>query len=158
MARKSIESLYDILFNMRKNLEDLVQDASSLVNDVNDYGGELGRVVKEQMQKYFIPAVENLTKDENTPGSIIGIIRFMDSLPLAMTRIEPQVEDLAPAEQPEAQIQTPAVEDIPENTSFANPMQGAMPEAPATPAEENLAEEPIQESKGHKPFFRKPQK
>ena len=78
MAKKSIESLYDVLFNMRKLMEDLVQNATGLVNDVNDYGGELNRVVKEQMQKYYIPAIQNLTKDENTPGSIIGIIRFME--------------------------------------------------------------------------------
>lgn len=155
MARKSIESLYDVLFNMRKVLEDLVQDANGLVNDVNDYGGELGRVVKEQMVKYFIPSVEGLTKDENTPGSIIGIIRFMDSLPLAMTRVEPQVEQVAPAEQPQAQIQNPAGEEIPANTSFANPMPGATPEAPATPVEEAT---PVFESKKRKSFFQRPQK
>ena len=146
MAKKSIESLYDVLFNMRKIMEDLVQNATGLVNDVNDYGGELNRVVKEQMQKYYIPAIQNLTKDENTPGSIIGIIRFMDSLPLAMTRVEPQVEQVAPVEQPNANIDMPVQssatpeEAIPLNTSYENPIPGAAPEAPATPVEQPMAE------------------
>lgn len=146
MAKKSIESLYDVLFNMRKLMEDLVQNATGLVNDVNDYGGELNRVVKEQMQKYYIPAIQNLTKDENTPGSIIGIIRFMDSLPLAMTRVEPQVEQVAPIAQPNANIDmpvqttAPAEEEIPLNTSYENPVPGAAPEAPATPIEQPMVE------------------
>ena len=152
MAKKSIESLYDVLFNMRKLMEDLVQNATGLVNDVNDYGGELNRVVKEQMQKYYIPAIQNLTKDENTPGSIIGIIRFMDSLPLAMTRVEPQVEQVAPVEQPNANIDMPVQssaapeEAIPLNTSYENPMPGATPEAPATPVEQPMAESKMKES------------
>lgn len=137
MAKKSIESLYDVLFNMRKLMEDLVQNASGLVNDVNDYGGELNRVIKEQMQKYYIPSIQKLVRDENTPGSIIGIIRFMDSLPLAMTRVEPQVEQLAPIAQPNANINSPAeapVDDnIPPNTSYNNPVPGASPESPAEP-------------------------
>lgn len=123
MARKNIEALYDVLFTMRSNLEDIVQDAEGLLNDVAEYGGEMNRVLKEQLSKYFIPGLTALIKDEKTPGSIIGIIRFMDSLPLAMTRVEPSVENVAPVVPQNADIDRPvnsAVDTLPQNASYQN--------------------------------------
>lgn len=123
MARKNIEALYDVLFTMRSNLEDIVQDAEGLLNDVAEYGGEMNRVLKEQLSKYFIPGLTALIKDEKTPGSIIGIIRFMDSLPLAMTRVEPSVENVAPVVPQNASIDRPvnsAVDTLPQNASYQN--------------------------------------
>ena len=123
MAKKNIETLYDTLFNMRAAMEDILQNAEGFVNDVSEYGGELNRVCKEQMSKYFIPEVTKLIKDENTPGSIVGLIRFMDSLPLAMTRVEPSVENIAPVVPDNANVDEPAVSKVdalPQNASFAN--------------------------------------
>lgn len=123
MAKKNIETLYDTLFNMRATMEDILQNAEGFVNDVSEYGGELNRVCKEQMSKYFIPGVTKLIKDESTPGSIVGLIRFMDSLPLAMTRVEPSVENIAPVVPENANVNEPAVSKVdalPQNASFAN--------------------------------------
>jgi len=131
MARKNIEALYDVLFTMRSNLEEVCQDAEGLLNDVSEYGGELNRVLKEQLSKYFIPGLQKLIKDEQTPGSIIGLIRFMDSLPLAMTRVEPSVENVAPVvPETAANIDRPAnseVDTLPANASYANPVEKEAP-------------------------------
>ena len=130
MARKNIEALYDVLFTMRSNLEDIVQDAEGLLNDVSEYGGEMNRVLKEQLSKYFIPGINALIKDEKTPGSIIGIIRFMDSLPLAMTRVEPSIENVAPVVPQNTSIDRPVnseVDKLPANASYANPVEEQPP-------------------------------
>ena len=133
MARKNIEALYDILFTMRSSMEEICQDAESLLNDVSEYGGELNRVLKEQLSKYFIPGLTKLIKDENTPGSIIGLIRFMDSLPLAMTRVEPSVENVAPV--------------VPQNANIDRPVNSEVDTLPANASYQNQPSQQVQESK-----------
>lgn len=137
MAKKSIESLYDTLFNMRVAMEDICQDAEGLLNDVSEFGGELNRVMKEQLSRYFIPGVSKLIKDEQTPGSIIGLIRFMDSLPLAMTRVEPSVDDVAPIVPENPAIDEPVVDSLPQNASFSNRPQKPQ-QRPIQQAQESL--------------------
>lgn len=147
MARKSIETLYDTLFNMRAAMEDICQDATSLVNDVAEYGGELNRVLREQMNKYFIPSITNLIKDEKTPGSIIGLIRFMDSLPLAMTRVNATVDSVEPIVPDNANIQAPAqktVDDVPRNASFSN--RSAVEPQPQTVRPEEVHESRVKKN------------
>lgn len=108
MAGKNIESLYSALFSMRSTLEDMVQEAQGVINSANQFGGEINRVVGEQMQKYFIPTIHKMIDDTSTPGSLKGVITFLDSVPLAMTRVEPQAEQVSPAIPVSANITEPA--------------------------------------------------
>ena len=126
MAKQSIESMYDLMFSMRSKLEDILQDAQELTAAAKTYGGEISRVMVEQMSKYFAPAIKKLIDDEKTPGSMIGVIRFLDSVPLSYTRIEPSMEEIVAPETPEEpDFREPAgtseIDNIPNRASFANP-------------------------------------
>lgn len=106
MASKNIESLYSSLFSMRSDLEDMIQTAQGVINIANAFGGEINRVVGEQMKKYFIPTIQKMIDDTTVPGSLKGVITFLDSVPLAMTRIEPQADSVTPAV-PDVDLSTP---------------------------------------------------
>lgn len=90
MAKKSIDQIYTILFNMRDALNKLEQDSNSLLGATTEYGGEISRIFNEQLKKYFIPEVKKLADEKEQPGSIIGLIKFLDSVPLSMTRPDPE--------------------------------------------------------------------
>lgn len=136
MAKQSIESMYDLMFNMRTKMEDLLQDAQELTASAKTYGGEISRVIVEQMSKYYAPVLKKLIDDENTPGSMIGVIRFLDSVPLSYTRIEPSMDDIVAPENPEEpDFRNPAgmteVDALPNRASFANP-EGVVDEVDET--------------------------
>lgn len=131
MASKNIETLYNELFSMRATMEDLLTSAQNVINASNQFGGEIQRVLGEQMAKYFIPSLNNLIKDSNTPGSIQGIITFIDSCPLAYTRVEPTAEPTSPMVTKSSieNIVEPVgsadsdIADLPQGASYANPVQ-----------------------------------
>lgn len=129
MARKNIEGIYNNLFKLQTNLNEIADIATDIATDIKSYGGELSRVVNEQFGKYFIPTIKSLNSDNNTPGSISGIITFLDSVPLALTRQDPSTNDMV--DTPQANLTIPtgtnseetavenSVEDLPTNASYA---------------------------------------
>lgn len=129
MANRSIEDLYSALFAIQEAVQDATQLASEASNIAGLFGGEISRVVTEQLNNYFIPTVAKYAEDPNTPGSIAPLITFLDSVPLAMTREEPNPAVNAP---------TPV---IPENPSLATPPV----EPPEAPAEGSFADQTQQQ-------------
>ena len=142
MAKQSIESMYDLMFEMRSSLESLLQDAQELTAAAKTYGGEISRVIVEQMSKYFSPTIKNLIDNDQTPGSMIGIIRFLDSVPLSYTRIEPTMEDFVAPEDPQPNLMHPQgtseVDALPNRASFANP-EGVPAEKASIPMPESTS-------------------
>lgn len=142
MAR-SIENIFTSLSSINDSLTKVMDQAKKVSADSSVFDGEISRVLGEQLNNYFIPAIEKLKSDEATPGSIIGITQFLDSIPLAMARQGfaaseynlPEVgvaETAAGIETPEgsapmAHEEMPTevvneVDELPQNASFANPV------------------------------------
>lgn len=97
MAKKNVEELYKSIFSIKEALQDAVQLASESANIAQSFGGEIAKVITAQLNQYFIPAVSRYIDDENTPGAMSPLITFLDSVPLAMTRQEPEPEEITPA-------------------------------------------------------------
>jgi len=97
MAKKNVEELYKSIFAIRDALQDAVQLASEASNIAEDFGGEIAKVLTAQFNQYFIPSISKYIDDDSTPGAMSPLITFMDSVPLAMTRQEPEPEITTPA-------------------------------------------------------------
>ena len=85
MAR-SIENIFTSLSSINDSLTKVIDQAKKMSADSSVFDGEISRVLGEQLNNYFIPAITKLRDDENTPGSMIGLSQFLDSIPLAMAR------------------------------------------------------------------------
>lgn len=94
--KKSIEELYKAIFSIRESLQEAVSLAQEAVNISQQFGGEIPRVVTDQLNTYFIPTVAKFIDDEDTPGAMTPLVVFLDSVPLAMTREEPTPEEITP--------------------------------------------------------------
>lgn len=130
-----IKSLQDDLESVKSLVSTIVENSKTLMNDANGFGGVIAKVFKEQMAKYFIPAVQtiaapidNIVSGDRVPGSLKDLTKFLDSVPLAMVRQEPSVSELASPVVPESvNLATPAetkveapTDDIPQNASYTN--------------------------------------
>lgn len=136
MATKDPNRLFDLLDAIQKNMESVVEDAKTLATEAGSFNGELNRVVKEWVTKLYVPAMQKLISDEGTPGSVIGLQKFLGSIPLAMVREQPSAEDV-PSITPEnvdlaeptgisdTNVSSP-VENLPQNTSYAKPAEEAV--------------------------------
>ena len=85
MAR-SIENIFTSLSSINDSLTKVIDQAKKMSADSSVFDGEIARVLGEQLNNYFIPTITKLRDDENTPGSMIGLSQFLDSIPLAMAR------------------------------------------------------------------------
>lgn len=151
MATKDPNKLYDLLKKMSTSMkaietmaEDLLKDAQALVSASNDFGGEIARVMKEQVVSYLGPAIqkgiEPLNKyanDLNTPGALVGLSKFLDSCPLAFTRVEPSFEGVDDPVIPNdvnlaEPVSTNPVDQLPANASYANPIKRPVQESKIT--------------------------
>lgn len=130
MAKKNIEDVYNNLYKMGECIDQLIELANTLVADVAGYGGDLKRVITEQMAKYFIPTIQALKEDENTPGCVKAQITYLDSIPLWQTRVEADpAADYQPDPEtaPAGNVNMPASstvgqeEELPRNVSYQNP-------------------------------------
>lgn len=136
MATKDPNRLFDLLDAIQKNMESVVEDAKTLATEAGSFNGELNRVVKEWVTKLYVPAMQKLISDESTPGSVIGLQKFLGSIPLAMVREQPSAEDV-PSITPEnvdlaeptgisdTNVSSP-VENLPQNASYAKPAEEAV--------------------------------
>ena len=85
MAR-SIENIFTSLSSINDSLTKVIDQAKKMSADSSVFDGEIARVLGEQLNNYFIPTITKLRDDESTPGSMIGLSQFLDSIPLAMAR------------------------------------------------------------------------
>lgn len=137
-AKSSAEKLYNTLFKMREQMQEIANMAQELASDASEYGGEISRVLREQCINYLIPALKGLVSDPNQPGAIEPIIEFLDSCPLAFIREEPEApQGPNPVAPNGAILATPTGskvgdEDIPQNTSFHS-MEDEGPQVSAVP-------------------------
>ena len=152
--------MYNLLKDMQNLMERLIESAQNLAEIASEFGGEINKVLLEQITSYYIPEIRGLIDDPKKPGSLIGISKFLDSLPLAMARSKRDyTEDIADVvrdtstvldasaenvetpvgsdkvkaeEHTEHAVAEPVLseEDIPMNTSYNKPMEGASAEAP----------------------------
>jgi len=121
--KKSVEELYNGIFTIRESLQEVVQLAGDVVTMSQAFGGEIPRVLTEQLSSYFIPAITKFIDDEETPGAMTPLITFLDSVPLAMTREEPQPQQLPPAAAPSAPLAEPPT--APAEGSYASQSDAA---------------------------------
>ena len=137
-AKSSAEKLYNTLFKMRDQMQEIANLAQELASDASEYGGEISRVLREQCINYLIPALKGLVSDPNQPGAIEPIIEFLDSCPLAFIREEPEApQGPNPIAPNGAILATPmgskvGDEDIPQNASFST-MEDEGPQISAVP-------------------------
>ena len=137
-AKSSAEKLYNTLFKMREQMQEIANMAQELASDASEYGGEISRVLREQCINYLIPALKGLVSDPNQPGAIEPIIEFLGSCPLAFIREEPEApQGPNPVAPNGAILATPTGskvgdEDIPQNASFSA-MEDEGPQVSAVP-------------------------
>ena len=122
---KSIEKIYDDIFKIKDEFESVLENAQKLIEDSKEFPGIIYNVISEQITKYFAPAIKELEDDDNTPGSLKGLIRFLDAVPLAYTR-ERESPSIVDPIVPNTEVQTPVgteneIQDIPLNASYAKP-------------------------------------
>lgn len=156
-AKSSAEKLYNTLFKMRDQMQEIANLAQELASDASEYGGEISRVLREQCINYLIPALKGLVSDPNQPGAIEPIIEFLDSCPLAFIREEPEApQGPNPIAPNGAILATPmgskvGDEDIPQNASFST-MEDEGPQISAVP---NIPEDMV---RGFEKVYRRQRK
>lgn len=153
-----IRSLQDYLESIKTMVGDVDTKIKEMLNDANEFGGVIARVFKEQLVQYFLPEVQkvsqpldNLINGDRVPGSLKDLTIFLDSVPLAMIRQEPSITELAePVVPKDTHLNEPStvesdVEKIPQNASFANPVENNEISSEEPLEGEETASEPMAE-------------
>ena len=158
----NIKAIQDSLEAMKNLVDDIKEKVKTTLNDSNEFGGVVARVFKEQLGGYLTPKVEELVTPINEmingdriPGSLKDLTIFLDSVPLAMIREEPEITELASPVVPEnVSLNTPAgkveseVDSLPQNASYQKGVENSEEPTEEVPSE---AEGTVQESvKGRK--------
>ena len=140
MAQKpNITKLYDKIFTVKEMLTDCVNTIMEAANDAEAFGGEVSRVITGQLRQSLLPELQRFVDDESNPASMIAMIKFLDSVPLAWVRTGPEQE---PGMTPGADIINPAEgpgmemgQGMPAGNPTA-PAPGVNPTAPDQPVDE----------------------
>jgi hypothetical protein len=160
---KNIEKIYSDIFKLREDLEDILEKAKDIANESKDFQGMINNVLTEQFVKYFIPGITKYITDIKTPGSISGVVKFLDAVPLAYTRDKENASPIDPIIPENSTIEAPSgssiqsnvsndIDDIPLNTSYNKPQGTPAPQPPIPTGtsevpEESSVEEDFAESK-----------
>lgn len=158
---KNIEKIYSDIFKLREDLEDILEKAKDIANESKDFQGMINNVLTEQFVKYFIPGITKYITDIKTPGSISGVVKFLDAVPLAYTRDKENVSPIDPIIPENSAIEAPSgssiqsnvsndVEDLPLNASYNNPQGTPAPRAAASPSTNSFEDEDFVESKNER--------
>lgn len=133
---KNIEKIYNDIFKLRDDLENLIDKSQEIASSSRDYPGIINNVLTEQIMKYFIPAIQDIKDNTSKPGSLAGIVKFLDAVPLAYTRDKEEISPIGPIIPENPSIEAPAgssivdedlstsskeINAIPQNASYAKP-------------------------------------
>lgn len=141
---KNIEKLYNDIFKLRDDLNDITAKAKDIADESKEFQGIINDVLTEQFVKYFIPGINAYISNEGTKGGLAGIVKFLDNVPLAYTRDKSEPDMVDPMI-PDTQIQAPAgsnltnipndTDKIPLNTSYRKPQgEEVAPTNPVRPS------------------------
>ena len=96
MATKpNIDKLYEKLFSIKEMLTEVIQTANEAANDANSFGGEIARVIPNQLRTMLVPALQQYIDSPSNPVAMDSVVRFLDSLPLSKVRVGRQ-DDAVP--------------------------------------------------------------
>ena len=155
---KNIEKIYSDIFKLREDMEDILEKAKDIANESKDFQGMINNVLTEQFVKYFIPGITKYITDIKTPGSISGVVKFLDAVPLAYTRDKENVSPIDPIIPEDSNIEAPSgstissnvsndVDNIPLNASYNKPQGTPTPQATTSPSVNSFEDEDFVESK-----------
>lgn len=151
----NIKALQDSLEAMKNIVEDIKEKVKTTLNDSNEFGGVVARVFKEQLGGYLTPKVEEFVKPiqemingNRIPGSLKDLTIFLDSVPLAMIREEPNIRELAsPVIPKDVNLNTPAsgkvesdVDSLPREASYQKGIESIGDSIEEAPVEEAVQE------------------
>lgn len=150
----NIKALQDSLEAMKNLVDDIKEKVKTTLNDSNEFGGVVARVFKEQLGGYLTPKVEELVKPiqemingDRIPGSLKDLTIFLDSVPLAMIREEPEITELASPVVPEnVSLNTPAgkveneVDALPQGASYQKGVESVEEPTEKAPTEGGVQE------------------
>ena len=168
MAKTSIEKMYNLIFDMSASLKEVLEGAQELVSIAHEYGGIISKVVEEQLINYLVPSVKGFIGDTEVPGSLKGLVEFLDSVPLKQTRLTPGEYDVetiddfisdSPLTSISSEEPVKAVEDAEENESAPASAAEAIPETEIVyPASSEVEEAPQEINElPHNISFNKPE-
>lgn len=144
MAQKpNITKLYDKIFSVKEMLTEVVNTAMEAANDAEAFGGEVSRVITGQLRQSLLPGIQKLVDDESNPASMMSMIKFLDSVPLAWVRQGPEQE---PGMSTGSDMINPIAQPGMEGNMAVGPdgapaQQGAAPVNPTAPTEPIMQQE-----------------
>jgi len=131
VAKPNIDRLYTQLFSIKEMLSEVIQTAQEAANDAGNFGGDISKVIPNQLRTQFVVGIQNFISQQGNPVAIDSIIQYLDSLPLSKVRV-PRGE--------EAMMNEPQMGQMGSGTPPPNPsgaMAGVVPNAgsaiPPTP-------------------------
>jgi hypothetical protein len=90
--RPDVTKLYDNIFTIKELLVEIVNTALETANDAESFGGEVARIVTSQLRQDFVPIMQKYIDEESNPASMLSLVKFLDSVPLAWVRTGPEQE------------------------------------------------------------------
>lgn len=129
----NIDKLYEKLFAMKEMLTEVIQTAQEAANDAGNFGGDISRVIPNQLRAQFVIGIQNFISQPGNPIAIDSIIQYLDSLPLSKVRVPRGEEALMQQGVPPNQ-QPPAYPPMTTSTTGIAPNAGSsIPPAPSMP-------------------------
>ena len=115
IAKPNIDKLYQQLFTIKEELSDVINVAQEAANDAGNFGGDISKVIPNQLRTQFVVGIQNFISQQGNPVAIDSIIAYLDSLPLSRVRV-PRGEE--------------AMNAVPQMGQGLAPMGGGAPMAP----------------------------
>ena len=83
----NIDKLYEKLFSMKEMLTEVIQTAQEAANDAGNFGGDISKVIPNQLRTQFVVNLQNFISQPGNPIAIDSMITYLDSLPLSKVRV-----------------------------------------------------------------------
>lgn len=99
-AKPNIDRLYEKLFSMKEMLGEVINTAQEAANDAGNFGGDISKVVPNQLRTQFVVMVQNLISQQGNPVCLDSMIQYLDSLPLSKVRV-PRGEEAMMNQEPQ---------------------------------------------------------
>lgn len=100
VKKPNIDSLYTALFSIKEMLSEVISTAQEAANDAGNFGGDISRVIPNQLRTQFVVGIQNFISQQGNPIAIDSMIQYLDSLPLSKVRV-PRGEEAMASTEPE---------------------------------------------------------